>query len=139
MTNLNISKKTLTSAIRKDVRAEHGWDEAQAWVEHDRMDNYTPEELARVKTLQEQWTALCAQGEDEGWLEWTNDYSGSHLEVVERLTHPTRRALIRESEQERRDRLDYLSERIEEEVTQRVEKQWKALQEAKAVLSRIGK
>lgn len=139
MTDLNISKKTLTNAIRKDVRAEHGWDEAQAWVERDRMDNYTPEELARVKGLQEQWTTLCTQGESEGWLRWTNDYDGSHLVVVEETTHPTRRALIRESEQERQKRLDRLSARIEDEVATRVEKQWKALQEAKAVFARIGK
>ena len=139
MTNLNISKKTLTTAIRKDVRAEMGWDEAQSWVEHDRMDDYTPEELARVRALQEQWTALCTQGEDEGWLEWTNDYRGSHLDTVERTTHPTRRVLARESEGERSDRLDYLSERIEDEVTKRVEKQWKAIQDAKSALDRIGR
>lgn len=42
----------------------------------------TPREVAAYEAFAKLWEALVAKGEKRGWLKWTNEYPGSHLELV---------------------------------------------------------
>ena len=42
----------------------------------------TPREVAEYEAFAKHWEALVAKGEKRGWLAWTNEYPGSHLELV---------------------------------------------------------
>jgi len=40
---------------------------------------YTADEMRKREEFIKEWEALTEKGLSEGWLEWTNDYSGSHV------------------------------------------------------------
>ena len=136
---MTVSKEQLAKAARKDIREAMGWDAAHEWKFSEERDTFTPEELARVTSLQAQWKALCEQGEAEGWLSWTHDYPGSHLDTVESVVHPTRMIRVKETRASRTSRINALHEAVEAKVAKQVERQWKALQEAEKIVSRLGK
>lgn len=139
MAAATVSRDDLARAIRKDVREEFGWAEAHDWVFHDRADSYTPAELARLRTLQEQWKALSDQGEAEGWLDRTGGYPGNVLEPAELVNHPTRTTRVRETKANRTSRIQEVTADVDREVEARVEAQWKSLQDAEAVIARLGR
>lgn len=136
---MTFTKEQLTKAARKECRAKLGWDKAHEWKYTEERDSYTAEELERVTALQAQWKSLCEQGEAEGWLYWTNDYSGSHLETEESTLHPTRKIQVKETKAARADRIKEVNDEVEAKVSKLVEKQWKSLQDAQALIDRIGK
>lgn len=136
---MNVTKKQLSEAARADIRTEMGWDKAQEWQYTEKPDTYTAEELERITALQAQWTALSEQGQKEGWLEWSGGYRDGEWELSENHVHPTRKVQVRETDEARSYRINNLMEEIEEKVTARVRKQWKALQDAQAIMDSVGK
>ena len=52
-------------------------EQARSWIK------YSPEFLAARAEFASNWNALVEKGLQKKYLEWTNDYSGSHLEVTE--------------------------------------------------------
>lgn len=136
---MTVSKEQLTKAARKDIRAELGWDSAQEWKYREQRDPYTPEELARVAALQAQWEALGQQGKDEGWLEWSGGYDDGSWQVAHNDFHPTRKIQVKETKATRARRIARLHEEVEAKVAKLVEKQWKAIQDAEAIIARLGK
>lgn len=136
---MTVTKKQLSEAARAEIRTQLGWDKAQEWQYTERPDAYTAEELERITALQAQWTALCEQGKAEGWLEWSGGHPDGEWEVSDNLIHPTRKIQVRETEEARSYRINALMEEIEEKVTRKVQKQWKSLQDAQAIMDSIGK
>lgn len=125
-----ISKEQLRGSVLEQVREKHRWQEAQEWRHREEPDRLTDEELAYRVQRQAEWEALCALGEEEGWLEWTNDYYGSHLVIKEVTLHPTRTIQVRETVRERKERLRELNLQIEAEVEHLTEASWATLTEA---------
>lgn len=136
---MSITKEQLTKAIRADVKEELKWAEAQQWQYRDEPDTYTPEELAQVEALQAQWTDLCAQGQQEGWLSWSGGYADGEWEVADNRRHPTRTTPVRETKANRSRRLISLEHEIEQKVKQRVASEWKALEKAAEITARLSK
>lgn len=134
-----ITKEQLAEAVRADVRADMGWDEAQEWEYRDVPDEYTPEELEHVTALQAQWTALSEQGQKEGWLEWSGGYLDGEWETASNHKHPTRTIRVRESEESRTRRLHTLNEAVELKTFNRVAVEWKHLLKAEGIIARLAK
>lgn len=136
---MTVSKAQLTTAARKDVREAMGWAEAQEWKYREEPDKYTAEELKRITALQAQWESLSKQGEEEGWLEWSGGYRDGEWEVSLNQFHPTRTIKVREDKATRARRIKALDEAVEVKVAKRVERQWKALEEAQSIIAGLGK
>jgi hypothetical protein len=134
-----VTKEQLAEAVRADVRKQLGWDEAQEWQYREVPDEYTAEELERVTALQAQWTALCEQGEKEGWLEWNGGHRDGEWETASNHKHPTRTKQVRESKEARKRRLHQLNEEIAERAAKRVDTEWKQLLKAEGIIARLGK
>lgn len=134
---MTVTKEQLAEAARKDVREAMGWAEAQEWQYRAERDVYTPEELERVKSLQKQWTELGEQGQKEGWLSWSGGYDDGQWEVASNDHHPTRTVQIREDKEARDRRIADLDAAIEVKTAKHVERQWKALQDAQAIIARV--
>ena len=47
-----------------------------------------PEFIAGRKAFAARWEAIIAEGEKANYLEWTNDYAGSHLEITDHMQVP---------------------------------------------------
>ena len=136
---MNVTKKQLSEAARADIRTEMGWNKAHEWQYTEQSDTYTAEELERITALQAQWTALSEQGQKEGWLEWSGGHRDGKWELFENHVHPTRKIQVRKTDEARSYRINNLKEDIEKRVTARVQKQWKALQDAQAIMDSVGK
>lgn len=134
---MSISKEQLAKSIRADVKKELKWAEAQEWQYRDEPDTYTAEELAHVTALQAQWTALTKQGQEEGWLEWSGGYLDGEWEVATNDKHPKRTVRVRETKANRTRRLISLEYEIEKKVEKRVAAEWKALQTAEEITTRL--
>ena len=79
--------------LRREFLGDENWLKEVKRSTYEVEGYYTDAEMAERLTLIEQWEAMCQKGEDEGWLEWTNDYSGSYLTGVESNRHPSRKGL----------------------------------------------
>jgi hypothetical protein len=119
-------KEQMKASILAEVQERHDWVSKQkrkAWVEQDVL---TKDEIAEITKKQEQWEALCEQGEEEGWLDWTNDYAGSHLYAVNAssLRHPTRTCNIEEDDFVYKNRVENLERKIAREAATLFVSRW---------------
>jgi hypothetical protein len=90
----------------------------------------TPGEVAAYEEYAARWTAIIAEGEQNNWLAWTNDYEGSHLELV----HP------RQLEMERARAIERDAYRVRQALQRKREerrKKNKALSDAVAEVARL--
>lgn len=137
---MTITRGQFGVQILAEVRKELGWQKAQAHQKVAVPDAWRPGEREASLADQDAWEKLCEKGEKEGWLEWTNEYSGSHLEIVSlRDTHPIRKVERIETDREREERLELLGYRVESEVTIRTQHGWAAFDAAQKLVSTYGR
>lgn len=95
--------KTIDGQLRERIRRE-----VMAAYPRLRRKVYTERSEAWIKAREEfgkKWQEMCDEGERLGYLEWTNEYSGSHLEVTTETMVDTGRYEFTETEQEYRQRI----------------------------------
>ena len=125
MSEFDKFKEQLLKKYIKEERTTQGWAKAQEPLTITESTSYTPEELAKVKALQHQWTALSERGQKEGWLAWSGGYAEGEWELEQEhlLKHPSRNKSRQESGHERQSRIDRLDYQIKKAARERLDRE----------------
>lgn len=95
-------------------------------------------EKETIAAKQKAWQDLLSEGEEEGWIQWTNEYAGSHPKPIDLQDwHPTRKDQRLETNEELENRLEDLQRDKEEalkEIENQIKIQWEEFDKAQDLI-----
>ena len=80
---VNTLKEKMRPALRKSVQKQLQAERVKVPNVKDYSEKYLAERAAFVRM----WEQVCTEGQEKGFLSWTNDHPGSHLAANEETTY----------------------------------------------------
>jgi hypothetical protein len=126
---VNTLKEKMRPALRKSVQK-------QLQAEREKVPNvkdYSEKYLAERAAFVRMWEQVCTEGQEKGFLSWTNDHPGSHLVANEETTYVDGESFA-ETDEEFQTRVDAEVERRLEEYEQTLRKEASGVKNGAAYL-----
>lgn len=118
-------RKLVTAKVKKELR----WDEESQLKTREVAYSFTKEEAKERKAKQRAWKAMVDEGLKDGWLEWTNEYSGSHVVAANNNVAHDRTVEVVEDARSRQLRIERMNVELQRRVDPEVERLWAAQEE----------
>jgi hypothetical protein len=126
---VNTLKEKMRPALRKSV-------EKQLQAERTKVPNvkdYSEKYLAERAAFVRMWEQVCTEGQEKGFLSWTNEHPGSHLAANEETTYVDGESFA-ETDEEFQARVDAEVERRLQEYEQTLRKEASGVKDGAAYL-----
>lgn len=126
---VNTLKEKMRPALRKSVQKQLQAERVKVPNVKDYSEKYLAERAAFVRM----WEQVCTEGQEKGFLSWTNDHPGSHLAANEETTYVDGESFA-ETEEEFQARVEAEVERRLEEYEQTLRKEASGVKNGAAYL-----
>jgi hypothetical protein len=126
---VNTLKEKMRPTLRKSV-------EKQLQAERTKVPNvkdYSEKYLAERAAFIRMWEQICTEGQEKGFLSWTNEHPGSHLAANEETTYVDGESFA-ETDEEFQAQVDAEVERRLEEYEQTLRKEASGVKDSAAYL-----
>lgn len=126
---INKLKEKARPALRKNVEKQLQAERAKVPNVKDYSEKYLAERAAFVRM----WEQVCTEGQEKGFLSWTNDHPGSYLAANEETTYVDGESFA-DTEEEFQAQIDAEVERRLEEYEQTLRKEASGVKNGAAYL-----